>query len=90
MMKFVAKTHKRLRGKNNRKHESDYGRRYRYVRSLSIDCRWKNEFACIDGPEFDAHQVDFDESNCENIRYTGIFERHAYEKTCNLFKQEVK
>lgn len=49
----------------------------------------KTLFACVDGPEFDAHQVDFDEAISRSSIYKG-FERHAYEESCNLFKQEVK
>ncbi len=49
----------------------------------------KTLFACVDGPEFDAHQVDFDEAISRSGIYKG-FERHAYEESCNLFKQEVK
>lgn len=49
----------------------------------------KTLFACVDGPEFNAHQVDFDEAISRSGIYKG-FERHAYEESCNLFKQEVK
>ena len=41
--------------------------------------------ACVDGPDFDGYQVDFDEAMSRGRMYTD-FERHAYEKTCNLFK----
>ena len=43
------------------------------------------KFACVDGPDFDGYQVDFDEAMSRGRMYTD-FERHAYEKTCNLFK----
>ena len=49
----------------------------------------ETKFACVDGPEFDGHQVDFDETMARGAMYKD-FERHAYEETCNLFKQEVK
>ena len=49
----------------------------------------ETKFACVDGPEFDGHQVDFDEAMARGATYKD-FERHAYEETCNLFKQEVK
>ena len=49
----------------------------------------ETKFACVDGPEFDGHQVDFDEAMARGAMYKD-FERHAYEETCNLFKQEVK
>lgn len=47
------------------------------------------KFACVDGPEFDGHQVDFDEAMDRASMYKD-FERHAYEKTCNLFQREVE
>lgn len=46
-------------------------------------------FACVDGPEFDAHQIDFDEAIERSGMYRS-FERHAHESTCNLFKKEVR
>jgi len=46
------------------------------------------KFACVDGPEFDGHLIDFDEAIARNSQYRE-FERHAYEETCNLFR-EVK
>ena len=49
----------------------------------------ETKFACVDGPEFDGHLVDFDEAMARGAMYKN-FERHAYEETCNLFKQEVK
>ncbi len=42
------------------------------------------KFACVDGPDFDGHKVDFDEA-IERGRMYSEFERHAYEKECNLF-----
>ena len=49
----------------------------------------ETKFACVDGPEFDGHLVDFDESMARGAMYRE-FELHAREETCNLFKQEVK
>ena len=46
------------------------------------------KFACVDGPDFDGHLVDFDETISRN-RIHNDFERHAYEETCNLFKKGV-
>lgn len=43
------------------------------------------KFACVDGPDFDGHKVDFDEA-IERGKMYAEFERHAYEKECNLFK----
>ena len=43
------------------------------------------KFACVDGPDFDGHEVDFDEAIERSNMYKD-FERHQYEETCNLFK----
>ena len=48
----------------------------------------ETKFACVDGPDFDGHLVDFDEAMTRGAMYKA-FERQAHEKTCNLFK-EVK
>ncbi|MCI5842970.1 MAG: sulfide/dihydroorotate dehydrogenase-like FAD/NAD-binding protein [Clostridiales bacterium] len=44
------------------------------------------KFACVDGPDFDGHEVDFDEAIQRAAQYRD-FERRAYEETCNLFKR---
>ncbi len=49
----------------------------------------ETKFACVDGPEFDGHLVDFDEAMQRNEMYKD-FERHAHEQTCNLFRKEVQ
>lgn len=49
----------------------------------------QTRFACVDGPEFDGHLVDFDEAMNRSSFYREQ-ERHAYERTCNLFGQEVR
>lgn len=49
----------------------------------------ETKFACVDGPEFDGHLVDFDEAMDRGRMYSD-FERHAYDETCNLFNKEVK
>lgn len=49
----------------------------------------KTKFACVDGPEFDGHEVDFDEAMKRGASYKE-WERHKYEETCNLFNKEVK
>ena len=46
-------------------------------------------FACVDGPDFNGYEVDFDEAMSRGAMYRE-FERHAYESTCNLFQKEVK
>ena len=49
----------------------------------------KTVFACVDGPEFDGHLIDFDEAMARGNAY-GEFERHKYEEACNLLNKEVK
>lgn len=48
----------------------------------------KTKFACVDGPDFDGFEVDFDEAMARAGMYRS-FERHAHEATCNLFRKEV-
>ncbi len=45
------------------------------------------KFACVDGPEFDGHLIDFDEAMSRSRSYAD-FERREREETCNLFKTE--
>lgn len=45
----------------------------------------KTKFACVDGPEFDGHLVDFDEAIARSMMYRP-FEREAHEAVCNLLK----
>ena len=45
----------------------------------------KTKFACVDGPDFDGHEVDFDEAIARSSMYKG-FETKCHEETCNLFK----
>ena len=49
----------------------------------------QTRFACVDGPDFDGFEVDFDEAMKRGAMYRD-FERHAYEETCNLFKKEAR
>ena len=49
----------------------------------------KTKFACVDGPDFDGFEVDFDEAMSRGAMYRD-FELHKHEETCNLFKKEVK
>ncbi len=49
----------------------------------------ETKFACVDGPDFDGHLVDFDEAMLRGRMYQS-FERHSHEAACNLFKQEVQ
>ncbi len=47
------------------------------------------KFACVDGPEFDGHEIDFDEAMSRSRTYAE-FEAHEREVACNLFKKEVE
>ncbi|MDD5795574.1 MAG: sulfide/dihydroorotate dehydrogenase-like FAD/NAD-binding protein [Oscillospiraceae bacterium] len=49
----------------------------------------KTKFACVDGPDFDGFEVDFDEAMERGAMYKP-FERKAFDETCNLFKKEVE
>lgn len=54
--------------------------------TLNQDGKKVTKFACVDGPEFNAYEIDFDEAMSRGRMYAD-FERHAYEKSCNLFKK---
>lgn len=49
----------------------------------------KTRFACVDGPDFDGFEVDFDEAMQRGAMYKP-FEAHAREAACNLLKKEVE
>ena len=55
--------------------------------TLNVDCKKVTKFACVDGPDFNGYEVDFEEAMSRSRMY-GEFERHAYEETCNLYKKE--
>ena len=57
--------------------------------TLNVDGKRVTKFACVDGPDFNGYEIDFDEAMSRGRMY-GSFERHAYESTCNLYKKEVK
>ena len=46
----------------------------------------QTKFACVDGPDFDGYEVDFDSAMERGTMYRD-FERHKHEETCNLFKK---
>ena len=46
----------------------------------------ETKFACVDGPDFDGHQVDFDEAMHRGTMYKD-FETHARDEYCNLLKK---
>lgn len=43
------------------------------------------KFACVDGPDFDGHLVNFDES-IARLKFYEKFEKKAFSKACSLFK----
>lgn len=53
--------------------------------TLNQDGKKVIKFACVDGPDFNGYEVDFDEAMSRGRMYFD-FERKAHEKTCNLFK----
>ena len=56
--------------------------------TLNVDGKRITRFACVDGPDFNGYEVDFDEAISRSSMYRD-FERQAHEKACNLFKKEV-
>ncbi len=57
--------------------------------TLNVDGKKVTKFACVDGPEFNGYEVDFDEAMSRGRMYAD-FERHAHDSACNLFSKEVK
>ncbi len=55
--------------------------------TLNRDGKKITKFACVDGPDFNGYEVDFDEAMSRGRMYTD-FERHAYDEACNLFKKD--
>lgn len=53
--------------------------------TLNIDGNKVTKFACVDGPDFNGYEVDFDEAMSRGAMYRD-FERHAHDAACNLFK----
>ena len=57
--------------------------------TLQIDGKKVTKFACVDGPDFNGYEIDFDEAMARGRMYAA-FERHKHEETCNLFQKEVQ
>ena len=53
--------------------------------TLNQDGKRVTKFACVDGPDFNGYEVDFDEAMSRGRTYFD-FERKAHEKVCNLYK----
>ena len=47
------------------------------------------KFACVDGPDFNGYEIDFEEAMSRGGMYRE-FERHAHDAACNLFQKEGK
>ena len=54
--------------------------------TLNVDGKKVTKFACVDGPDFNGYEIDFDEAMTRGRMY-GAFERHKHEEACNLFKE---
>ncbi len=57
--------------------------------TLNQDGKKVTKFACVDGPDFNGYEVDFEEAVSRGSMYRE-FERHAYEETCNLYRKEAR
>ncbi len=57
--------------------------------SCRVTVDGKMKFACVDGPEFDGHKVDFEEIISRSSMYKEC-EEHRKEGCCNLFNKEVE
>ena len=56
--------------------------------TLNVDGKKVTKFACVDGPDFNGYEIDFDEAMARGRMYSA-FERHKHSETCNLFSKEV-
>ena len=54
--------------------------------TLNRDGERITKFACVDGPDFNGYEVDFDEAMSRGRMYQD-FERRAHDAACNLFKK---
>ncbi len=57
--------------------------------TLNVDGKKVTKFACVDGPDFNGYEIDFDEAMSRGRMYAD-FERHAHDAACNLFRKEVQ
>ena len=53
--------------------------------TLNRDGKRVTKFACVDGPDFNGYEIDFDEAMSRGRMYFD-YERHAHEEVCNLLK----
>ena len=54
--------------------------------TLTEDGKRVTRFACVDGPDFNGYEVDFDEAMSRNRMYMN-FEAHKRDEACNLMKE---
>ncbi len=54
--------------------------------TLNQNGKCVTKFACVDGPDFNGYEVDFDEAMSRGRMYAE-YEKHAYDEACNLFKK---
>ena len=57
--------------------------------TLNVDGKRVTKFACVDGPDFNGYEVDFDEAMSRGAMYRD-FERHKHDEHCNLMRGDVK
>ena len=57
--------------------------------SLIRDGKRVMKFACVDGPDFNGYEVDFDEAIKRSRQYYD-FERQAHKEICNLLEKKAK
>ncbi len=54
--------------------------------TLNVNGEKVTKFACVDGPDFNGYEIDFDEAMLRGSIYSE-FESHRREETCNLLKK---
>lgn len=57
--------------------------------TLNRDGKKVTRFACVDGPDFNGYEIDFDEAISRSKMYCD-FERNAHKEVCNLLNKEVQ
>ena len=62
MMKFVVTADQEIQHQNRCEHEPHYDRRHGMCGGCRLTVGGKTKFACVDGPDFDGFEVDFDEA----------------------------
>jgi glutamate synthase (NADPH/NADH) small chain len=88
MMRACVETTRPFGVKTHGVAEHHHGRRHRHVRLVPRHGGRRGAFACVDGPDFDGHQVDFGELLARQKRFKSE-EAQAnadYAHVCNLEK----